>query len=91
MPPCSNNWKKACWPLVPGSPHTTGQVDIATGWPSRVTDLPLLHLELLQAGMRASACEYGAIHAGGMKEGAVPHPSRARIAGMLASSGASAK
>ena len=34
-------WKKACWPLVPGSPKTTGQVWRVTGDPSRCTRLPL--------------------------------------------------
>ena len=34
---------KACWPLVPASPHTTGPVACCTGKPSRPMYFPLLH------------------------------------------------
>ena len=48
------SWKKACWPLVPGSPQTTGPVAVLTGEPSSWTLLAVaLHLQLLEIGGKA--------------------------------------
>ena len=38
--PWCRSWKKACWPLVPGSPQTIGPVRYSTSRDSRVTRLP---------------------------------------------------
>ena len=53
VPWCSS-WKKACWPLVPGSPQTSGPVAPATGAPSLRHPLAVrFHVELLQIGRQA--------------------------------------
>ena len=48
------SWKKACWPLVPGSPQTTGPVAVLHG---RAVELDVLavalHLQLLEIGGEA--------------------------------------
>ena len=50
VPWCSI-WKYACWPLVPGSPHSTGEVAERQRRALRVDPLAVaLHLQLLQVG-----------------------------------------
>ncbi len=50
VPWCSS-WKKACWPLVPGSPHTSGPVGVAGRAALERDALAVrFHVELLQIG-----------------------------------------
>ncbi|MNV70363.1 hypothetical protein D3C71_1633230 [compost metagenome] len=37
-------WKNACWPLVPGSPQTTGEVEYGNTWLCTSMPLPLLSI-----------------------------------------------
>ena len=53
VPWCSS-WKKACWPLVPGSPQITGPVSQADGLAVAGDRLAVaLHVELLEVGREA--------------------------------------
>ena len=49
VPWCSS-WKKACWPLVPGSPQTSGPVAFASHAGFRHALAVGFHVELLQIG-----------------------------------------
>ena len=50
VPWCSS-WKKACWPLVPGSPQTSGPVGVVTALAVERHLLAVrFHVELLQIG-----------------------------------------